>query len=206
MVRRILAAGLAILLVSESVAADVVVLRDGKQYTGIVLNHAQLKGFASSVTSVYYQSAPADSLQEFPRSLVRAVILEDSTGHRQTIALNGERETIAPADSAGVKPTMVPITPPIFEKGHPGVGWMLTGAALLVVGSSVKFGEDPEQAALPPIAREGSYNWGNYAIMAVGSGMMLAGVGIAKRASFAMSQTRAMLGPPEPTVAVTLHF
>jgi hypothetical protein len=199
MVRRILAAVLAILLVSQSVAADVVALRDGRQFSGLVLNRAQVKRFTSSVTSVYYQAAPTDSVHEFPRSLVKLVVLEDSTGHRETIAL---------ADTArDANLNMVSATPPVFEKRPAGLGWLLGGAALLLVGSTAKWGEDPDQAELPPIAREQSYNWVNYLTMGVGAGMMIAGVGISRRAPGpGEAQSSARLGPAEPTVAVSIHF
>lgn len=177
MMRAVLAALLATLVLAESAGADVVVLKDQRRFAGTLANRDE---FARSPGRSPVALLPADSasLVRFQRSEISHVILEDGVSTRvfdlTTPPLPAPAALPLPASRiSSVDSWNSTGAPRGGSLRAAGTGLCIAGVAALTLGLAVKFGEFTFLSS-----HESYYNGANYACMGGGGAMMMVGVAL----------------------------
>lgn len=169
---RILVATLCFLVPVTPTLADIVVLRTGESYVGLLANRESIRvpfDQTSTIGLLHKENSNSEEvLLRFHVKEIDYIVLEDSLGRRVIDCSH----LVLPPQSSSVFPQGGRIS-----RSHaPGIGELVLGLFTFGIGVAIKFGEEKATITENSIDYdEKSYNALNYALMASGGALMLLG-------------------------------
>lgn len=181
-----------LLLIAHPATADVVVLRTGEKYSGVIANREAVLKSPTSQRQVAILLEGSEDLMRFDAELIEYLLLED----------DGERTVIDMTTAQ--QPPVVSARPIVSEAGDGGGGveLMVCGLLLGATGLLVKFGDEKATVTNTSIDYdEKSYNELNYLMMGLGGVMFVIGAGMEAGGGWASASTET-----GPLLAVRSHL
>jgi hypothetical protein len=165
--RSLICSCLAFLLLAQSAAADVVVLKSGEKIAGTLANREALRSDLGAVHTVSILTRDSQDLRRFPRGDVRYLILEDP----------GTQEVIDFTTPSAREPQTASRGSISSRDAAPGIVLTVLGLNMVGVGVIHKFGGPKCTVTESSLdCEKDSYDWTNYTL--IGGGALLAIIGI----------------------------